>query len=361
MDMFELLVTCLLLVTASLVAANLAGGLSGPTRKRLKVLMAGTATVLVLSACGPDEPPPAEQAKMEPATEISPEHEKMINDLAARLEQNPEDGRGWSMLARTYAVSKRYSDAVNAYEKAANLIQDDAVMLVDYADILAMVNGKTFKGRPLELIEMALKIDPNIVKGLALRGSAAFEMGDYSGAAAYWGKLLPMLPPNSPLLAQTKKGIENAHTMATRGQSQPLQAQVKKEIESANAMASKGQSQPVSTGARISGVVELSPKLAQQVAPTDTLYVFAKAVSGPPMPVAVIRTVAKDLPLKFVLDDSMAMMPSMKLSSQQQVTVSAKISKSGSATPKSGDLKGEVSPVKLGAENVRVVIDSIVP
>jgi len=320
-----------------LVVAHLAGGLSDLARKSV-MLMAGAATLFALSACSPDAPPPAEQAKVEPATEISPEHEKMIKDLAARLEQSPEDGRGWSILARTYAVSKRYPEAVDAYEKAANLIQDDVVMLVDYADILAVVNGKSFKGKPLELVEKALKIDPENVKGLALRGSAAFEMGDYAGAAKYWSKLLPLLPPDSPLWAQTKKGIENAH-----------------------AMAGNGQSQPISAGARISGVVELSPKLAGQVAPTDTLYVFAKAISGPPMPIAVIRTVAKDFPLKFALDDSMAMMPSMKLSSQQQVTISAKISKSGSATPKSGDMKGEVTPVKLGAENVHVVIDSIVP
>lgn len=330
---FELFVICLFLV-----AANWAAGLSNLTRKRVKVLMAGVTTMFVLSACSPEAPPPAEPVKQEPVAEISPEHEKMINDLAARLEQNPEDGRGWSMLARTYAVSKHYAEAVKAYEKAANLIQDDAVMLVDYADILAMMNGKTFKGKPLELVERALKIDPSNVKGLALMGSAAFEMGDYSGAAEHWSKLLPMLPPDSPLFAQTKSGIENAHTMAARGQAQPI-----------------------NTGARISGIVELSPKLAGQVEPTDTLYVFAKAISGPPMPIAVIRTVAKDFPLKFALDDSMAMMPSMKLSDQQQVTISAKISKSGSATPKSGDLKGEVSPVNLGAENVRVVIDSIVP
>jgi len=350
--MFKLLVTCLLWV-----AAKLAGGLSVLTKKRIGMLLAGVATLFALSACSPDAPPPTENTNNESVAEISPEHKKMIDDLAVRLEQNPEDGRGWSLLARTYAVSKRYPEALSAYEKAANLIQDDAIMLVDYADILAMVNGKTFKGKPLELVERALKIDPNNVKGLALRGSAAFEMRDYAGSAAYWSKLLPMLPPNSPMLAQTKKGIENAHKMASRGQPQSLRAQ----DNQGSPMASKAQSQPISTGASISGVVELSAKLAQQVAPTDTLYVFAKAVSGPPMPVAVIRTTAKDLPLKFVLDDSMSMMPSMKLSNQQQVTVSAKISKSGSATPKSGDLKGEVSPVKLGAENVRIVIDSVLP
>jgi len=161
---FEMLVTFLFLVTVSLMTlallprinsrgnvmlANLAGGFSWLAKKRAKVLIASAATVFALSACSPEAPPPVAPEKAEPVAEISPEHEKMITDLAARLEQNPEDGRGWSMLARTYAVSKRYPDAVNAYEKAENLIEDDAVMLVDYADILAMVNGKTFKGKPM--------------------------------------------------------------------------------------------------------------------------------------------------------------------------------------------------------------------
>ncbi len=267
----------------------------------------------------------------------------MISELAARLKQSPEDGKGWAMLARTYAVTKRYPEAVEAYEEASKLIPDDAVMLVDYADILAMENGKKFKGKPLELLRRALKADPNNVKGLALMGSALFQAGDYPAAVAHWSKLLPMLPPDAPLTAQVKAGIENAHKLANGAQSVP-----------------DGQAQPANV-TKVSGVVELSPSLRSKVAPTDTVFVFAKAVSGPPMPIAVIRAQASELPLKFVLDDSMSMMPSMKLSGQQQVTVSAKISKSGSATQQSGDMKGEVSPVKVGANNIRIVIDSVVP
>ena len=94
---------------------------------------------------------------------------------------------------------------------------------------------------------------------------------------------------------------------------------------------------------------------------TDTVFVFAKAISGPPMPIAVIRAQVKDLPQKFILNDSMAMMPTTKLSNFQEVVVGAKISKSGNATPQSGDLRGEVASVKVGADNVQLVIDKIVP
>jgi cytochrome c-type biogenesis protein CcmH len=91
------------------------------------------------------------------------------------------------------------------------------------------------------------------------------------------------------------------------------------------------------------------------------VFVFAKAVSGSPMPIVVIRTQVKDLPQKFTLDDSMAMAPAMKLSNFQEVMVGAKISKSGSAKQQSGDLRGEVASVKIGTNNVQLVIDKIAP
>jgi cytochrome c-type biogenesis protein CcmH len=123
----------------------------------------------------------------------------------------------------------------------------------------------------------------------------------------------------------------------------------------------QGMKQPAAGGSEIGVVVKLSPALAGKVSPTDTLFVFARAVSGPPVPIAVIRAQAKDLPKKFVLDDSMAMMPTMKLSNFREVSVAAKISKSGSATQQSGDLRGEISSVKVGADNVQLIIDKFVP
>jgi cytochrome c-type biogenesis protein CcmH len=275
---------------------------------------------------------------------MSPEHVEMIKALSARLEQNPDDGKGWAMLARSYAVMGRYSEALPAYEKAANLLPNDPVLLVDYADVLAAANGKHLQGKPLELIQSALVIDPTNIKGLNLIGTAAYQAGDYTHAVGYWEKLLLLLPPDAPIANQINISIANARSQEA-GKRPPAQ----------------GQALPASGGAQITGVVRLSPALAGKVTPTDTVFVFAKAVSGPPMPIAVIRVQVKDLPQKFILNDTMAMMPTMKLSNFKEVVVSAKISRSGNATPQSGDLRGEVAPVKVGTDNVQLVIDKIVP
>ena len=275
---------------------------------------------------------------------MAPEHIEMIKALSARLEQNPNDGNGWAMLARSYAVLGRYNEALPAYEKAAGLLHNDPVLLVDYADVLATVNGKNLQGKPLELIQSALMIDPANIKGLNLIGMAAFQAGDYTHAVGYWEKLLKLVPPGSPVAKQINASIASAHARESGKQPQPLPAQ-----------------SGIAGGAQISGVVRLSPALAGKVSPTDTVFVYAKAASGPPMPIAVIRAQVKDLPQKFILDDSMAMMPTMKLSNFQEVVVSAKVSKSGNATPQSGDLRGEVAPVRVGANDVQLVIDKIVP
>lgn len=319
--------------------------------KQAPLIIGGMAIVLfaiaIYFAWNKPESTTSHSAKNVP---MSKEHIEMIKALSARLQQNPDDGKGWAMLARSYAVLGRYNEALPAYEKAANLIPNDPVLLIDYADVLAAVNGKNLQGKPAELIKSALLIDPTNVKGLNLMGSAAFQAGDYAHAIGYWEKLLPLLPPDSAAAKQINANIANARTQSGK-QDMGNQAQ----------RPSVGQIQPASGGAQISGVVELSPALAEKVLPTDTVFVFAKAVSGPPMPLAVIRTQAKNLPQKFVLNDAMAMMPSMKLSNFQEVTVSAKISRSGNATPQSGDLKGEVPSVKIGTGNVHLVIDKIVP
>jgi cytochrome c-type biogenesis protein CcmH len=141
---------------------------------------------------------------------MAPEHIEMIKALQARLEQNPNDGKGWSMLGRSYAVMGRYNEALPAYEKAVNLIQNDSVLLVDYADVLARASGGSFQGKPLELIKSALKIDSNNSKGLFLIGKAAYQAGDFVHAIGYWEKLLQTLPPDSPLAKQVSDNIANA-------------------------------------------------------------------------------------------------------------------------------------------------------
>jgi cytochrome c-type biogenesis protein CcmH len=141
---------------------------------------------------------------------MAPEHIEMIKSLQERLEQNPNDGKGWAMLGRSYAVLGRYNESAVAYEKAAKLIQNDAALLVDYADVLAMANGRDLAGKPLELIQSALKINPNNAKALLLMGKAAYQSGDFTHAVGYWEKLLQVLPPDSPLAKQITDNIAKA-------------------------------------------------------------------------------------------------------------------------------------------------------
>ncbi len=124
--------------------------------------------------------------------------EAMVAKLAARLEQTPDDAKGWSMLGRSYLFMRRPADAVVAYERAVALQNNDADVLADYADALALAQGKQIEGKPLQMIERALKIDPTQWKALAMAGSAAFDRKDYKTAVAYWErcKAAPNRVPN---------------------------------------------------------------------------------------------------------------------------------------------------------------------
>ena len=278
-------------------------------------------------------------------TPMPPEHLEMIKALSDRLAKNPDDGKGWAMLGRSLAVLGRYGESAAAYEKATKLIPDNAALMAAYAEVLAMSNGQSLQGKPMELIQRAIKIDPNNTRVLFLTGKAAYQAGDYALAIDNWEKLLKLLPADSPQAKQISDNIAHVRTLEKSGQRPHGQ----------------GTAQPANGGAEISGMVSLSPALAGKAAPSDTVFIFAKAVSGPSVPIAVIRSQVKDLPQKFVLNDSMVMMPTMKLSNFKEVVISAKVSKSGNATPASGDLRGEVAPVKVGADNVQLVIDKVTP
>ena len=316
------------------------------TGSKASAIIAGFAVCLFALAIYLAWTGPGVSTTPETAKEIgmSPEHAALIKSLSERLDQNPNDGKGWAMLARSYAVLGQYDNALPAYEKAVNLIPNDPVLLVDYAEILAAANGKNLQGKPTEIIKSALLIDPNNIKGLNLIGIASYQAGDYAHAVSYWEKLLKLLPPDSPNAKKINASIAVAR---------------KHEAGGAQQSSAQSMKQPAAGGTKIGVTVRLSPALTGKVSPTDTLFVFAKTESGPP--IAVIRAQAKDLPKKFVLDDSAAMMPSMKLSNFKEVMVAAKISKSGNATQQSGDLKGETSSVKVGDDNAQLTIDKIVP
>src|SRR5258706_7948270 len=137
-----------------------------------------------------------------------------VEKLARKLEQNPNDAQGWLMLARSYTLMERFSDAASAYEHASALNGTDASIWADYAEASAMANGQRLTGKPTEAINRALQIDPKNQKALDLAGSAAYQSGDYKKAIDYWQKLLAQLPAGSEELKAITDQITKAKQLA---------------------------------------------------------------------------------------------------------------------------------------------------
>ena len=274
----------------------------------------------------------------------------MVDRLAERMQQEPENVEGWIMLGRSYSALERFDDAARAYANAVARRASDADLLADYADVLAMAQGRSMLGEPEKIVLRALGVDPRNIKSLALAGTAAFERQDYAGAVRLWERILEIVPAESELAQSVRGSIAEARSLSTR-QAVPAAAPVP-----ATAASDKPVQRP--EAASVSGVVMLAPDIAGRVAPTDTLFVFARAVEGSRMPLAIIRTQAGSLPFKFTLDDSLAMTPGMRLSGHKQVVIGARISKSGNATPQTGDLEALTSPVAVGAKGVNVLIQA---
>ena len=294
---------------------------------------------------------------------------EMAANLAAKLEKEPDNAEGWLILAHTYYSLKRFQEAIGAYEHAALLLPNDANMLADYADALGAANN-SLEGKPMELINRALKADPTQWKALALAGTVAFNHKDFKQAVVYWEQLKTTLPPESEMARSIESSIAEAKELGgikTTVASAPAAAPAAK--PAASVVAPVAAAKPVTSasatsaapGGAISGTITLSPTFAKAAAPEDTVFIVARAAQGPKFPLAIIRKQVKDLPFKFSLDDSMAMSPEMKMSNFADIVVGARVTKSGEATPQSGDLEGASTPVKLGANGIAVVIDRTRP
>jgi cytochrome c-type biogenesis protein CcmH len=276
-----------------------------------------------------------------------PSVEQMVASLAQRMQTNPDDAQGWVMLGRSYMVMNRYADARDAYEKAYKLVGDQPEIMADLAEAVAMANNGQLGGRPAELVDKVLAGDPDNAKALWLGGMAAFQAGDFKQAVERWNRLAPKIPAQSEDGRLIEKYLGQARSHLSKEQLAEVEP--------------KGPPPQVATTGGLKVEVSFAPALAGRVAPTDTVFVFARAVDGPKMPLAVMRSPARDLPSVVELDDSMAMAPAFKLSSFPQVVVGARISKSGTVTPGPGDLEGFSAPVAPGSEQpVQVVVNQVV-
>ena len=322
------------------------------TNKRPKLLLAGIAVLIPLMAFSayflvgtPMALDPQLSAQAHGDEQLTPERlASMADQLAERLQNEPNNAEGWVMLGRIQRALARYDEADLALQKSLALARNDDVM-IERAEVLAQKNNGNFKGEPWAIINAVLKVDPTHGNALLLAGSAAFSEGRFKEALAYWERVKASLPPASPDAAALAEAIDQARERLGMPPLSPA-------TNMANAPASAGvlTAKPASDGTeRITGRVSIDPALAAQVSPQDIVFIYANAAEGPRMPLAIIRTTVDKLPYDFVLDDSLAMNPQMKLSQVTSVMVRARISKTGNAMPQPGDFGASVGPVTPGS------------
>jgi cytochrome c-type biogenesis protein CcmH len=276
---------------------------------------------------------------VDPDTLKQAEVNKMVEGLAEKMKANPDDAQGWLMLGRSYKVLEQHGKAVDAFAHAYQLLGDQAEIMLLYADALAFVNDKNLTGKPAELVFKALALEPDNMNALWLGGMAKAQQGDTATAITLWKKLEALLPPGSESQQEIQGLLAKVESASPQAAAQPDAA------PTANVL-----------GAAITVQVSLAPELQKSAAPGDTVFVYAQALSGPKMPLAIVRKQVSDLPLTVSLDDTMAMMPNMKLSNFAEVKLLARISKSGNAMSQPGDMIGSIDQVALTDKNSHTII-----
>ncbi len=287
-----------------------------------------------------------------------------IEDRIAKLEKKllaaPDDLEGWVLLSRSRGIQRDFAGATAALEKALALAPGHPDILADLADVTAMTNNKSLAGRPMQLIEQALQSAPGHRKALSLAATAAMQENNIKLATQYWLRLRATFPAGAPDIAQVDTIL--ASLGAAPGATPPAAAPA----APATTTTAAGQADAAS----IAGAVELSPAMVaalkkQPLPASAILFVVAKAISGPPMPLAVVRLPVQQLlegkAVAFKLDDSQAMTPATKLSGSARVNLEARISLAGTAGKQPGDLFIAMPDVATGSANVRLLIQSVVP
>lgn len=264
--------------------------------------------------------------------------EKMVSEFAAKMDKEPENLKGWAMLARSYRILGRNAEAEKAYARAGSFVDSDPQLLADYADVLAANANGNFAGKPQQLINKALSLDPNNLLSLWLSGTAAFNAQNYKAAVQSWEKLAKQLPPDTDETRAITTSIAEARS---KGGLPPATA-------------------PAISNLGVSGRVGISTELQSKVKSGDILMVIARK-PGERMPVAVLKTAVTTFPMSFVLNDALAMSPNALISQLPEVSVEVRISKTGMAMPESGDLMSAPQTIKVGTSNTRLLINQVRP
>jgi len=260
-----------------------------------------------------------------------------VKRLAEKMANDPGNGDGWLLLAKTYGELRKYAEAAEAYEKAVALLPPDATVLADWADAYIMAKDRKWDAEGRKIVKRALSADPKHVKALALAGSESFDRGDYKAAIEFWKRM---------------KSVAAADSMDGK--------LADANIAEANAMLSgkKPSSPSEQVAASIRGVITVNSKMSSKVLADDTIFVVAKAPDGVGAPLAVRRYKGADLPIQFELDDNAAIMPGRTVSQFKEVQLSAKSSKAGDAAAQQGDIFVAPIKAKVGASGLKLELNT---
>lgn len=271
---------------------------------------------------------------------------KLVSSLVARLKKDPEKSESWYLLAQNYMELKSYQNARESYGEVLKQYPQDSKILAAYAQAMYLEEGSRLTPEVNSAIDRVLSIDPHNATVLGLQGISAYESGDFSKAIAFWQKLLSSLPPHSSNAQYIQRGIASAEEqLAARGEvfRKPEDTEAKAPIHSVTLQ------------------VSIAPEFVADA--TSTVFVYARAVGGPRMPLAIVKMVVADLPKEVILDDSMSVMSGQKMSDYPQIEIVARVSKNGTPMPQPGDLEGISDPLSVqdGVKLLALVIDKQVP
>ncbi|KIQ58737.1 c-type cytochrome biogenesis protein CcmI [Pseudomonas fluorescens] len=257
--------------------------------------------------------------------------EEMTQRLERAVAAQPDNAEGLYFLGRTYMAQDRPADAAKIFQRTVAVAGRQPELLGQWAQAQYFADGKKWSDQVQALTDEALKLDPKEVTSLGLLGIAAFEGERYQDAIDYWSRLLVELPEGDKSREALQGGIARAteKLQAAGGQVAPAQAQTRA---------------PAAKAAAVLKVrVELAPALKAKVQPGDSVFIFARAASGPPAPLAAKRLTVADLPVTVELGDADAMMPQLKLSNFPEVQLVARISRAGQ--PTAGEWIGRSQPL----------------
>lgn len=269
-----------------------------------------------------------------------PSIEDMLPRLEEHLQTNAEDVEGWKLLGTTYHRLRRFHDAENALARALELAPEDAAVMLQLADSRVVLANGRFDNDTIALIDDGLLLEPDSVQGNWLRGMASEQTGDTQAAVDHWRRILPLLEADSASRGQLQQMIARAES-----------AEAELSNDTATSGTSTGQTPERDAAAevRVQVSVSLSAELQNQLSPELSVFVYARAIEGPPAPLAVARLTVADLPATVVLDDTLAMLPAFKLSGFDTVTIGARVAVSGNPVAQPGDWYAEHSPLSIPA------------